>query len=110
MQFGDFVFQSDPEALEITYKRSYEMLPSEGTWSVTENSLMARVVTGEGYFYGTYAYSDFRLLSALLTSGTAATLTLPNWGAFKAMLTGLVMLETPQENVVHYRFTFVEMP
>lgn len=110
MQFGDFVFQVEPEKLQIAYKRNYKMSPSGGGWIITDSALMGRVISGESYFYGAYAYSDFQVLSISLNSGTPAQLTLPNWGTIKALLTDLVMLETPGENVVHYSFSFVEVP
>ncbi len=67
-----------------------------------------RRISGEGELYGEDCIAQFRELYGLFERGERGVLVLPRMPALYAYLRELKMIAEPQENVLGYRFTFLE--
>lgn len=111
MKFDDFTWPNNPESLEVTYHHEVDVLPNGvGTWTMQHLGRMGRVIKGEGTFFGTNAYSSFQALAKKFTLATPCVLTIPQLENVNAMLTDLVLEAQEGDNILRYRFTFVETP
>lgn len=109
MQFKTFVWPNNPETYEISYRRNTVVLDQlGGMWTVQELGRTARTFSGEGVFFGETAYEDFRLLALLFYDDGYGILTHPQWMPVFAHLSELSLTQEPQENLVRYRFKFIE--
>lgn len=109
MQFKTFVWPNEPETFTVKMQREaakHTLL--DGSFCVQELGRTPRSFSGEGIFLGENAYEDFKALQMLLLTGGSGTLTHSRWGTFSAILTELISIEEPAEDLVRYRFTFLE--
>lgn len=111
LQFDTFIFPTDPETLHITYRHEVEVeATNAGYWQVQNRAYRGRTVEGEGIFYGSNAYTDFRRLADYIRNFQARVLQHPEFGSFRAYLTKLESVEESGDDYLRYRFTFVESP
>ena len=109
MQFNTFAWPNDPATFSVKMQRDaavHTLL--DGTWCVQELGHSPRSFTGEGVFYGESAYASFNALRGLFLAGGSGALLHPQWGKLTVCLTELASVEEPAENLVRYRFTFLE--
>ena len=95
MRFGPFVWPVNPTEIRVEGGRSTReaLFPSP---SLQEEGEKLRRVTGRGVFTGPDAAAQFSALHALLETGGAEILTVPEYGPLRAM--------------VEYTFAFRESP
>lgn len=67
-----------------------------------------RRISGEGELYGADCIAQYRALQALFEGGEAGLLLLPHMPAIRAYLKELEAIELPVEDVLTYRFVFLE--
>lgn len=109
MTYRGWAWPENPEKMEQTYLREPVYVQNEQkVWIFSGMGPLKRTIRGEGSFYGSNAYSDFKALALLFANNTVGELIHPVWGTVKAYFTELEMIMEPRENEVSYRFTFRE--
>ena len=108
MRFGPFVWPVNPTEIRVEGGRSTReaLFPSP---SLQEEGEKLRRVTGRGVFTGPDAAAQFSALHALLETGGAEILTVPEYGPLRAILTELILLRGSMR-MVEYTFAFRESP
>lgn len=111
MQFDTFVWPHNPRIYSIGFSRStvIHKLPF-GTYTVEDLGRGARIMEGEGEFYGKDAYATFRRLASLFYRQMPGVLLHPLWQSSSVYFDMLKLMEEPQENYLRYAFRFVEAP
>ena len=91
MRFGPFVWPVNPTEIRVEGGRSTReaLFPSP---SLQEEGEKLSRVTGRGVFTGPDAAAQFSALHALLETGGAEILTVPEYGPLRAILTELILL------------------
>lgn len=109
MRFKNYIWPHNPERFEMSYERrlSCMKLPFAGH-VVQDLGSCARVFAGEGEFFGSNAYEQFRSLAEVFEQGGAGLLSHPLWPSVTAVFQKLTLIEEPGENYVRYAFRFVE--
>lgn len=109
MSYKGFVFPVNPKNIRIRHDRkvSRGAVPY-GSDAVSDMGAAARVISGEGEFFGENAVNDFMALKAAADSGGAGMLYIPSQKPICAVLSRLDMLCEDSEGIVKYSFTFVE--
>lgn len=109
MRYKEFVWPHNPQSFSVHYERPCAVLWSPvGGWVVQELGSPARVMEGEGVFYGPDAYARFRELEAVFRQGGAGELIHPVWPGASAFFTRLELRQSPMPDYVAYSFAFRE--
>jgi hypothetical protein len=109
MQFGKFVFKENPVKLNVKYGRKLILVNIPEIGELAQNrGKVARIVSGEGIFFGSNAFEEFEKLVTLFdTVEESKMLVLPDnemfWGYFSKL-----SLNGEGANKVKYSFEFVE--
>ena len=108
LRFGPFVWPVNPTEIRVEGGRSTReaLFPSP---SLQEEGEKLSRVTGRGVFTGPDAAAQFSALHALLETGGAEILTVPEYGPLRAILTELILLRGSMR-MVEYTFAFRESP
>lgn len=109
MSYKDFVFPVVPYAIRISEKRniSNRIVPYGG--SVVEDlGKTARVISGEGEFYGENCIGDFIRLKSVMAKGGGGMLYIPSQSPVYAVFESLELICSDSEDVVRYSFRFTE--
>ena len=107
MRFGGICLSHNPSQLKIRRKKaltSRGLLSGEERWETVEGE--PDVVSGTGELFGESCREDFEKLEALCKSSSPAPLSLPYFGAFKAVLSELTLAAEPKEDHITVSFTF----
>lgn len=109
MSYKDFVFPVNPKSIRIKHDRKIARgsVPY-GSDTADDLGAAARVISGEGEFYGENAVSDFAALKAAGGTGGAGMLYIPSQKPICAVLKSLDMICEDAEGIVRYSFTFIE--
>lgn len=68
----------------------------------------ARVVTGEGYFFGEDCFLQYDNLWSLHKEEKSGLLTIPKFVVMNCYFLNLEIIGEPKENLIQYKFTFLE--
>ena len=68
----------------------------------------SRVITGEGYLFGEDCFSQYDSLWKVHKEETSGLLTIPKFSVMNSYFTSLEIVGEPKENLISYKFTFVE--
>lgn len=109
LQYKTFVWPQNPS----TYSQRILRTPvyfqkDDGTVLFAGLSGVKRSITGSGVFTGTSAVSKYQELEALALIPTSGKLTHPTLGELTCYFTQLKMTQEPENNVIHYEFTFTQ--
>lgn len=109
MRFDGMSLRHNPAALRIENRENIRELgsPCCEPDSVGLGIAMRRI-SGEGELYGADCIAQYRALEALHRSGRRAKLVLPHMPPLYAYLKELSLTAEPKEDVLSYRFTFIE--
>ncbi|MBQ9461760.1 MAG: hypothetical protein IJU51_07605 [Clostridia bacterium] len=109
MSFGDFVFPNNPQQIRITRSRniSEQRLINDDS-IVTENGKDARLISGEGEFFGENCAEQFASLRERFEKGGGGILYIPSQRPMLAYFKELRMIAADIGKVIKYSFTFVE--
>lgn len=109
MRFCGLSLHHNPHTLRIESRAGLRELISPCCTPDSENlGLRLRVVSGEGELYGADCLAQFRRLEALQEAQKRGKLVLPHRQPMLAYLREIVLIAEPTENVVRYRFVFLE--
>ena len=109
MRFDGFSLRHNPEKLRISgsvHVKEYRSPCCEAD-SVSLGKELCRV-EGEGEFCGTDCIAQYQALEKLRSSAKRAKLVLPHMHPLYAFLKELALTAKPVDNVLSYRFVFVE--
>lgn len=109
MRFDGFSLRHNPEKLSISgtnHVREYDS-PCCEAYSLNLGKELRRIA-GEGELCGADCIEQYRKLQDLHTAGKRAKLVLPHMQPMYAYLKELEVIAKPVDNVLSYRFTFVE--
>ena len=109
MSFGDFVFPNNPQQISITRSRTVteqRLMSEDGI--VSEYGKGARIISGEGEFFGDDCTAQFARLRERFEKGGGGILYIPSQHPLFAYFRELRMMATDIAGVVRYSFTFVE--
>lgn len=109
MRFSGVSMRHNPEKLSITGKNRVQELLSpccEADSRVLGRELCR--VAGEGVLFGADCIEQYHVLEKLRQNQTPAKLALPKMQPLYACLKELSLFAEPQDDVLHYRFVFVE--
>lgn len=109
MRFRDFTWPHNPTALTLGLERNLRetALPYRGS-RVEDLGVAKRKITGEGYFTGEGAKSQWNALQEVFRRGGPGSLQLPGEEPFLAVMDSLKLLGAPGEGLIHYSFGFTE--
>ena len=109
MRFGEFVWDRNPETLQVTYERNVKRLtlPHVGE-ALQDIGCQRRTVSGKASFLGKGAAATFERLAAVFREGASQVLCIPEVAPFRAVFVSLQMLGEARPNAVVYRFLFLE--
>lgn len=111
MSFRDFVFPVNPGVIKISHeKRTAQSGTAYGTDMVSDRGSRAMVISGEGEFFGESCFSDFQRLSEVMKKKGGGMLYIPSRRPVFAAPSLLELTGSDRENVITYRFRFVEIP
>ncbi len=109
MRFCGYDFHHNPATLKIESEGNIRELTSPCCEPKADHlGYRLRHISGEGELYGADCIAQFRELMRLHENGTSGLLTLPHMPPIEAYLKELQMLAQPKEDVLTYRFEFVE--
>ena len=109
MSFRGYNWEYNPTKLEITnsFLRHQYTVPS-GKTSVESLQKNPVVYKGEGEFFGIDCLEKYAQLEKLFTEGRKGVLSLPDMPSVYAWFTGLSLVGDTTENLLKYRFEFVQ--
>lgn len=109
ISFGEFSWQVNPTELTVQYERetSERVLPGKGAL-LGASGRKLRKVSGKGCFAGAERGEQFASLEELFLGGAAKTLILPGIRPFSASFTALEEVQLGGDELITYRFTFLE--
>ena len=109
MRFGGVSMRHNPAKLNISGKnRVHEYL---SPCCEADNQVVGRElsrISGEGVLFGADCLTQYQTLERLQNGHVPAKLTLPRMQPLYAVLRELSLTAEPEENILHYRFVFVE--
>ena len=109
MQFRDFVFPSNPSAVEVQSSANVKHKAVFETDGKTENvSVNPVIIRGSGRFYGEESENHCLYLQHLLKTRASGHLLLPSSAGFVAYLTELQYSKSSDKSGVSYSFVFTE--
>ena len=109
MRFDGISLRHNPATLSVTGKNRLHEYRSP--CCAADSSKLYRelyVISGEGEFYGADCIEQYEELLRLQTSGKRSKLVLPRMQPLYAFLKEVSVKAQPTEDVLSYRFTFVE--
>lgn len=109
MRFGDYVWPHNPRVYEILYERDLvcHKVPM-GKYLLQNMGMNRRILRGEGEFFGSGAYDEFKRLACAFYKDEPQILVHPVWMSTKAYFTMLRLKQEPKEDFVSYEFEFCE--
>lgn len=109
MKYKSFTWPQNPRTYCITFQRltAVSKIPM-GTYSMEDLGRIARVMQGEGEFFGPGAYDTFKQLASVFYEEGPGLLYHPVWMTASAFFIQLELKQEPREDYVAYSFTFVE--
>lgn len=109
MRFCGYTFHHNPATLKIEGAGNIRELTSPCCEPKSAHlGSRLRRVTGEGELYGADCIAQFERLQKLLDDEKEGLLSLPKMPAMHAYLKELKMTAQPKEDVLGYRFLFIE--
>ncbi len=109
MRFSGYTFHHNPAELKIEQTEHIIEQSSPCCEPINERiGSHLRLISGEGELYGADCIARFREMQGLLGKSAPGLLLLPHMPAMYAYLKELRMLAEPKENVLGYRFVFIE--
>ena len=109
MSYKNFIFPVNPYVIHISHQRNIKehKIPFEQN-IISDMGKNARVITGEGEFFGTDCMNDFNRLENVFHSKDGGMLYIPSQKPVYAVFDKLEMIAQDTENVVKYTFRFIE--
>ena len=109
MSYKNFIFPVNPYIMHISHQRNIieHKIPLNRN-IVSDMGENARIITGEGEFFGTDCMNDFDRLEKLFHSGGGGILYIPSQKPIYAVFDKLELIAQDTENVVKYTFRFIE--
>ncbi len=109
MSYKNFIFPVNPYVIHISHaKKSVEHKIPLARNIVCDLGENARIITGEGEFFGTNCMNDFDRLESIFHSKGGGMLYIPSQKPVYAVFDKLELIAQDTENVVKYTFRFIE--
>ncbi len=109
LKFGSFVWPNNPESIRVKNTKNIKAFDAPYKGRVLQNyGPSARVVTGEGEFYGNGALVNYFKLYGMFKDDAPHQLDIPGFTRMGAYLTQLDFVGEPGPGIVRYTFTFTE--
>ena len=109
MRFCGYTLHHNPATIKTEFVGNIRELSSPCCAPVSEHlGNRLRRISGEGELYGANCIAQFKELQNLFESGAEGLLSLPHLPAMYAYLKELRMIAEPREDVLGYRFVFLE--
>lgn len=109
MRFCGYTLHHNPATLKIENIGNIRELDSPCCEPQTEHlGNRLRHISGEGELYGAECIKQYRELCGLFDKGKAGLLSLPHMPALYAYLSELRLIAEPREDVLTFRFAFIE--
>ena len=109
MSYKNFIFPVNPYIIHISHaKKSVEHKIPLARNIVCDLGENARIITGEGEFFGTNCMNDFDRLESIFHSKGGGMLYIPSQKPVYAVFDKLELIAQDTENVVKYTFRFIE--
>ena len=109
MRFDGLSLHHNPHKLVIENESRLRELPTmKRTLSTDQLYRKPCVISGEGELYGTGCLDQYLVLERLYRTQKRGKLALPHMKPVYAYLKELRLLSEPHENILRYRFVFVE--
>lgn len=109
MSYKNQFWKYNPSTVKLLSTREIveQKIPMSG--NVIQNfGRNARVVTGEGYFFGEDCFLQYDNLWGLHKEETSGLLTIPKFAVMNCYFLNLEIIGEPKENLIKYKFTFLE--
>ena len=109
MSYKNFIFPVNPYVIHISHVRKISEHKIPNAHNVLfDSGENARMITGEGEFFGTDCMNDFNRLEKIFHSGGGGMLYIPSQKPVYAVFDKLELIAQDTENVVKYTFRFIE--
>ena len=109
MSYKNFIFPVNPYVIHISHaKKSVEHKIPLARNIVCDLGENARIITGEGEFFGTNCMNDFDRLESIFHSKGGGMLYIPSQKPVYAVFDKLELIAQDTENAIKYTFRFIE--
>ena len=109
MSFKNHFWTYNPSTVKLLSNREIvEQKIPMGNNLIQNFGRNSRVVTGEGYLFGEDCFSQYDSLWKVHKEETSGLLTIPKFSVMNSYFTSLEIVGEPKENLISYKFTFVE--
>lgn len=110
MRFRNFSWKFNPHSIKISSKKDI----AEEHMPYGDNILQSigrncAVITGEGSFFGKDCFEQYRKLWSLYRENKDGILSIPEFMVMKAHFSSLTIIGDPTDNLISYKFTFIEV-
>lgn len=109
MRFKNLTWNYNPHSIKITSKKSmFQGKIPDGDNILKSYGRDCIVIIGEGCFYGENAFDKYRELWKLFKENKAGILSVPEFVVVKAYFSSLEIIGEATDNLINYKFTFIE--
>ncbi len=107
--FGSFTWPNNPTKMTFKCTKNLKdfFIPNKGD-QLQSFGQNARILTGEGEFFGTTAFVSYFRIYSLFEAGIPKDLFVPGFANYMAYLTEFNLVGEPGPETVKYTFTFIE--
>ena len=110
MRFAGCSWQYNPQTLSISGQKNIAENKIHNSDSIVQSfGRLPRSVSGEGYLCGENCFERMDKLWGLYRRKEEGTLTIPCLTAMRAVFTRLELLVEPKDDLIKYRFGFIEV-
>ena len=109
MRFAGYTFRHNPS--KLTIEDAANMMQLISPLTAPDSRYLGkelRIIRGEGELYGADCLLQYRALAALYERGEKGLLSLPGLAPMPAYFRELKLLAENREDVISFRFTFIE--
>ena len=109
LKFATFTWPNNPTNMTLKCTKNLKdfFIPNSGA-NLQNYGQSARILSGEGEFYGTSAFVSFFKLYNLFKESAPKELYIPGFATYCAYFSEFSMLGEPGPQSVKYSFTFIE--
>ncbi len=110
MRFAGTAFHHNPKTLTMEYKKQLAASSLISGRTVLQRTTdTPTVISGTGELYGSSCFEQWNTLLSRYAAQTRGVLTIPEAGAYIAVLSQLKLIAQPAENLLTFSFTFTVM-
>lgn len=109
MSFKNHIWSYNPSTVKLLSSKEIVEQKIPMSNNILQNfGRNSRVITGEGYLFGENCFNQYDALWKLHKDETSGLLTIPKFSVMYGYFVNLEIVGEPTENLISYKFTFIE--